>query len=302
MESDDPLGLAEGFSPNDRGRNVRRRPIAGGAFPCSRRVTRLVSTPQIVGVGARATQPYRSRVRVAPQVGGWVLRFQAVLATVMSIPNPYAIVLDDHPLVGRGMAQYLQSVCPELGVRTATSWNDMLLLVQVHGCPRLLVADVWLAEGNSLPLLAQWHAAHPGIPWLATSADDDPATSRRVRAAGAQGFVHKQSTPDTFGRAIVTVRDGGQWYEPAGTPGTKGPAKREWQVTPGELGLTHRQGDILALLLKGMSNKRIALTLDITESTVKEHVTAILDRLGVRTRVEAIMALQGRQVVASGVA
>lgn len=220
----------------------------------------------------------------------------------MPIPSSYAIILDDHPLVGRGMAQYLQSVCPDLSVRTATTWNETLILVQTHGRPRVLVADVWLAEGNSLPLLAQWHAGHPDIPWLATSADDDPMTTQRVRVAGAQGFVHKQATPDTFGRAVLSVLDGGQWFEAGWAPGANERLKREWQVTPGELGLTPRQGDILALLLKGLSNKRIALALDITESTVKEHVTAILERLGVRTRVEAIMALQGRQVLASGLA
>jgi DNA-binding NarL/FixJ family response regulator len=220
----------------------------------------------------------------------------------MSDPSPYAIILDDHPLVGRGMAQYLQSVRPELSVRAVTTWNEALTLVQMYGGPRMLVADLWLAEGNSLPLLAQWHAGHPETLWLAISADDDPATAQRVRAAGAQGFVHKQASPETFGQAVGTVLDGGQWFEAQQAASEKDPAKREWQVTPAELGLTPRQGDILVLLLKGQSNKRIALTLEITESTVKEHVTAILERLGVRTRVEAIMALQGRQVAPSGTA
>jgi len=61
--------------------------------------------------------------------------------------------------------------------------------------------------------------------------------------------------------------------------------------------MTERQGQILALLLRGLSNKRIAIGLDIAESTVKEHVTAILQRLGVRTRVEAITHLRGRRLV-----
>lgn len=231
-----------------------------------------------------------------------MLRFLTASATFMSNPSPYAIILDDHPLVGRGMAQYLQSVRPELSARAVTTWAETLELVRVHGLPRVLVADLWLADGNILPLLAQWHTENPEMPWLAISADDDPAAARRVRAAGAQGFVHKQATPETFGQAIVAVLDGGVWFEAGQMPGAKDPAKREWQVTPAELGLTARQGDILALLLRGLSNKRIALTLDITESTVKEHVTAILERLGVRTRVEAIMVMRGRQVVSPGTA
>lgn len=63
---------------------------------------------------------------------------------------------------------------------------------------------------------------------------------------------------------------------------------------PGSHLLTPRQGEVLALLLQGLSNKRIALALGITESTVNEHVSAILQRLGVRSRVEAITSLQGR--------
>jgi DNA-binding NarL/FixJ family response regulator len=231
-----------------------------------------------------------------------MLRFPAGSTTLMSTPSPYAIILDDHPLVGRGMAQYLQSVRPELSVHAVTTWTETLTLVRVHGLPRVLVADLWLADGNSLPMLAQWRTGNPQVPWLAISADDDPATAQRVRAAGAQGFVHKQATPETFGQAIIAVLDGGVWFEAGHLPGAKDPAKREWQVTPAELGLTARQGDILALLLRGLSNKRIALALNITESTVKEHVTAILERLGVRTRVEAIMAMQGRQVIPSGTA
>ncbi len=64
--------------------------------------------------------------------------------------------------------------------------------------------------------------------------------------------------------------------------------------TPRFQRLTPRQGDVLALLLQGLSNKRIALALDIAESTVKEHVSAILQRLGVRSRVEAITSLHRR--------
>lgn len=229
-----------------------------------------------------------------------MLRFPTRSATFMPTPSSYAIILDDHPLVGRGMAQYLQSLRPELSVHALGSWKEVLALVHLQGCPRLLVADLWLAEGNSLPLLAQWQADNPDATWLAISADDDPATAQRVRKAGAQGFVHKQATPEVFGRAIITVLNGGQWFEVAQISSSSEPLKREWLVTPAELGLTPRQGEILALLLRGLSNKRIALALNISESTVKEHVTAILERLRVRSRVEAIMALQGRQVVASG--
>ena len=86
------------------------------------------------------------------------------------------------------------------------------------------------------------------------------------------------------------------WFEPPSHSGQP-PRSRDLPVTPTELGLSMRQGEILALVLQGLPNKRIALQYDLSESTVKEHMSAILLRLGARTRVEAITRLRGRRLV-----
>ena len=215
-----------------------------------------------------------------------------------AVKPPYVLILDDHPLVGRGMAQFLLSLKPDLPVRVATHWPELQATLLAHGCPVLLIADVWLADGNSLQELMRWRLDNPGCPWLAISGDDDPGMEQRVRAAGAQGFVHKQDTSDLFGTAYIYVLAGGLWFGKVGNAAANPRSPREWEVTPLELGLTPRQGDILMLLMRGLPNKRIALMLNITESTVKEHVTSILERIGVRTRIELITALRGRRVVA----
>jgi len=205
------------------------------------------------------------------------------------------IVMDDHPLVGRGMVQYLQALWPGVQVHEVRCWDEVLAVVAAQGAPSMLLADVWLEEGNSLERLAAWRDRCPSSPWLAISGDDDPAIVQRVRTAGAQGFVHKQATPETLGLALQALLDGSTWFgAPARAPAT--PAPREWPVSASALGLTARQGEILQLLLRGLPNKRIASQLDIAESTVKEHVTGILERLGVRTRVEAITLLRGRRL------
>ena len=212
-------------------------------------------------------------------------------------PSPYVIVLDDHPLVGRGMAQYLQSIHPALTVCVAASWDEVQALLRSSGCPLMLVADVWLADSSSLGSLAQWRLHCGETPWLAMSGDDDPSVQQRVRDSGAQGFVHKQASPDVFGQAFVAVLAGGQWYPVPEETHTPGSHPREWDVTPTELGLTLRQGEILALVMRGLPNKRIALMLGVSESTVKEHLTGILERLGVKTRMEALTQLRGRRLV-----
>ena len=209
--------------------------------------------------------------------------------------SPYAIVLDDHPLVGRGVAPYLAAVRPELLVHVATAWAQVQQQLQANGCPLVLVADVWLANSNSLATLAQWRSQCPGTPWLAISGDDDPLMQARVRSAGAQGFVHKQATPEVFGLAFAAMLAGGQWFETSREASANQP--REWAVSPADLSLTPRQGEILALVLRGLPNKRIALTLCLSESTVKEHLTGIFERLGVKSRVEILTHLRGRQLV-----
>lgn len=204
----------------------------------------------------------------------------------------YAIVLDDHPLVGRGMAQYLQAVHPELAVFVATGWAQVQQHIQANGCPLVLVADVWLSDSNSLATLAQSRNPCRTTPWLAISGDDDPRMQERVRSAGAHGFVHKQAPPEVFGQAFAAMLAGEQWFEASAA--ACGHPPREWAVTPAEMGLTRRQGEILALVLRGLPNKRIAQLLSLSESTVKEHLTGILERLGVRTRIEAIVQLRSR--------
>ena len=240
--------------------------------------------------------PDLSRVSPWCFLFGWALTFQYLPMLPTMLPcTPYAIVLDDHPLVGRGLAQYLLSVHPDLLVHAVTAWAQVQQFIQTSGCPDVLVADVWLANSNSLATLAQWRSQCPGTPWLAISGDDDPLLQARVRSAGAQGFVHKQASPEVFGLAFAAVLGGGQWFETGSQACEHHP--REWAVTPAELSLTPRQGDILALVLRGLPNKRIALMLCVSESTVKEHLTGIFERLGVKTRMEVLTHLRGRQLV-----
>ena len=102
----------------------------------------------------------------------------------------------------------------------------------------------------------------------------------RGRNSGSQGFVHKQALPEVFGLAFAAMLAGGRWFEHKTIDCAHQP--REWAISPAELGLTPRQGEILALVLRGRPNKRTALTLSLSESTVKEHLTGIFDRLASR--------------------
>ena len=129
----------------------------------------------------------------------------------------YILVLEDHPLVVQGLLHYLQGARPDLPARVAASWLEGQHTIKIHGSPALVLADVWLTDGNSLDALRHCHTLCPQTPWLAYSGDDNPALPQQVRAAGAQGFVHKQAPIEEFALTLQALLDGAQWHA-AGQP------------------------------------------------------------------------------------
>lgn len=204
-----------------------------------------------------------------------------------------ALVVDDHPLVARGMADFLVSHCGVDQVDLVASSEACLRHIVPWGAPRLVVVDFWLPCGTAAALLGEIARTQPQTRLLVVSGDDQPAVQARVRAAGAHGFVRKSEPPEVFGRAVAALLRGATWFERATPPGGATQRPGSLPVRAADLGLTQRQGEVLAMMLRGHPNKHIARALHVTEATVKEHVTGILARLGVANRVEAIMLLGG---------
>lgn len=210
-------------------------------------------------------------------------------------PPAYAMICDDHPLVGRGIRELLKdhplltnSVC-------TTSERECLAHLDSHGVPSIAVVDFWLSNDASEVLVKRLLAEYPGLPILMMSADDDPVVQIKCQQWGAKGFINKQVSPGVIREAVSAVIQGLGWFMPlADQPFISPIRKNQWPISARELGLTNRQGQILAMMLEGLPNKRIAQNLNVTEATVKEHVTGVLQKLGVKSRVEAIAQLKNR--------
>lgn len=206
----------------------------------------------------------------------------------------WAVVVDDHPLVAHGIADFLVTHCGFSRAQPVSAVAEFWPLLETAGAPALAVVDFWLPDGASLPLLAELKRRHPAIRVLAISADDDRTVADKVATTGTDGFIHKQAAPNVFAQAVATVMAGNIWFH--GQPPTSLAPTRDLPITAAELGLTPRQGQVLAMMLKGLPNKRIALNLSLSEYTVKEHVTGILERLGAKNRIEVITKLRDRSL------
>jgi len=210
----------------------------------------------------------------------------------------YALVVDDHPLVGQGIAEFLKTHTLLDGAHVARHAVEMHAIMAQHGTPAVVLIDFWLTGGSTAEaLIAQLRSHSSAMPILAISGDEQPAIALKVRNSGAQGFVHKRHPPEVFAQAVTAVLSGLNWFDNPSVDDGPALPRMAMQVRCSELGLTHRQGQILLMLMEGKPNKHIASSLVITESTVKEHITAILTKLAVANRVQAITKLQGMQIV-----
>lgn len=204
-----------------------------------------------------------------------------------------ALIIDDHPLITRGMAEFLRSNCQFFEVACVTNEEDFWAYLSAS-TPDLVIVDFWLPKGAALPLLKTLQEKFPAMPTLVVSADDDPLIMEKIRTINVKGFILKQEDPNTFAIAVNALLNGESWLHRSHQQLNP---KKELLISCEELGLTNRQGEVLGMILDGQPNKRIAQKLGVAEATVKEHITIILSRLGVSNRVEAITRLRDKKLI-----
>ena len=205
------------------------------------------------------------------------------------------LVVDDHSLIRDAMQSLLASIDAEAHVLLAASAAQARAQLAAEPGIDLALLDLNLPDGNGLDLMRELRAAHPSLAVVMLSGERDAATVRHALDAGAAGFIPKTEPREVLARALSLVLAGGVYVprealgaSPAATPmPSSGPAG----PTPASLGLTERQIDVLALIMKGRTNKHICRQLNLAEPTVKNHVTAILRALKVTSRTEAVLAV-----------
>ena len=210
------------------------------------------------------------------------------------------LIADDHPLYRDALHAILSRACCASEVIEAASQAEVTRCVTCDSDFDLIILDLNLPGATDLSCLRHIRAVAPLTPLVVVSGIDDPATMSEVVMAGATGYVPKSAPGDVLIDAIRVVLAGGTYLPAAAIMALRhsntGAARSD--NTPDTGSLTSRQTRVLELLTRGLSNKQIARELEISEITVKAHVSLILKKLGVSNRTQA--AIAARQFLAGG--
>jgi DNA-binding NarL/FixJ family response regulator len=199
------------------------------------------------------------------------------------------IIADDHPLFRDALRQGIATVLSSAKIDEAGSFEDLTTLLERDAEVDLILLDLSMPGINGFSGLIYLRAQYPAIPVVIVSASDDVGTIRRSLDFGASGFIPKRFGVDTLRDAIVKVMEGDVWVPPdvdltsAADPDMT--RLRDRLVT-----LTPQQVRVLMMLSEGLLNKQIAYELGVSEATIKAHVSAILQKLGVESRTQAVIA------------
>jgi two-component system nitrate/nitrite response regulator NarL len=221
------------------------------------------------------------------------------LAAAMLIPQAKRVLIaDDHPLYRDALRAILPRACSATEVLEAACQQDVMARVTSDTDFELIVLDLNLPGATGLSCLRYLRGAAPLTPIIVVSGNDDPEIMSEVVLAGAAGYVPKSAPSDVLIGAIRLIMAGGTYLPAAAAMTlrrTRPPAPTLSGPAAGEP-LTSRQMRVLRLLAQGLSNKQIARELEISEITVKAHVSLILRKLGVSNRTQA--AIEARKLVA----
>jgi DNA-binding NarL/FixJ family response regulator len=199
------------------------------------------------------------------------------------------LIADDHPLFRGALREAVTGLFEPNAIVEAGSFDDISNLLDRHNDVDLVLLDLAMPGIRGFSGLMYIRAQYPSVPVVIVSGNDDPAVIRRCMDFGASGFISKTLSVKAIREAIEKVLDGGIWTPPDVDLSAKSDDHGAAMLAR-LASLTPQQVRVLMMLSEGLLNKQIAYELSVSEATVKAHVSAILQKLGVESRTQAVIA------------
>jgi len=196
---------------------------------------------------------------------------------------------DDHPLFPGALRGAPNGLFEKVDITEAGTFDDVSALLDQRGDIDLVLLDLTMPGARGFSGLMYLRAQYPGVPVIVVSANDDPVAIRRCMDFGASGFIPKTLGVDEMRDVIARILKGGVWTPPDVNLDSKADVEMS-QLMAKMATLTPQQVRVLMMLSEGLLNKQIAFQLGVSEATVKAHVSAILQKLGVDSRTQAVIA------------
>ncbi|KXK60752.1 hypothetical protein AWW66_17260 [Micromonospora rosaria] len=199
----------------------------------------------------------------------------------------HVLVVDDHPVVCRGLASLLGAETWIGRVSEAGTVREARRLVTTER-PQVAIIDLGLPDGDGVELAGQLSVVAPFCATIVMTMTNDPDTVRAALAAGARGYLLKDSAPELVVAAVRTVAGGGSALGPGVATGPAPTGRSHRPAGPLDR-LSPRERELLGLLAHGHTNREIAARLSLSEKTVRNLLSIITGKLGVADRVQAVL-------------
>lgn len=204
--------------------------------------------------------------------------------------KPVFIIADDHPLFRDAMKQALGGIVNDCDLHSVGDLESLRSMLRDIGPADLVMLDLAMPGASGFSGLVSIRAEFPETPVIVVSASEDPATIRKCIDLGASGFIPKSASTAEIHEGITSVQEGGIWTPPRIDLEAEGNDENAELI--GKLqSLTPQQTRVLSMLGEGLLNKQIAYELGVSEATVKAHVSAVLLKLEVDSRTQAVIIM-----------
>jgi DNA-binding NarL/FixJ family response regulator len=202
--------------------------------------------------------------------------------------NRYAIIVaDDHPLFRAALTQAISAQVQDAEVLEAEHLQHLEHQMSID--IDLVLLDLHMPGANGFSGLIYLRTHFPSVPVVVVSGNDQASVIHRAMHFGAAGFIPKSSSMADITDAIQVVLNGGQWVPPDLPAANQQMDAQDSQLADQLSSLTPQQFKVMVMLTEGLLNKQIAYELSVSEATIKAHVTAILRKLGVYSRTQAVI-------------